>query len=261
MNKELKRHIEMTQADGQPMLSLNISQAASYVKEALKGKGRLKANENSKKRRKFYHQIHWLKVGVVGIYMSIAVFEKPSWCEDLNYNYTCEARLENGEIATLPMSNLPKFPQVISHSIELFCIVFLAAIVIYRMSFIVESPTAKLRRYCILLLIVVSVIDNIQVIMTFDRVFVAHFIRPLLFILFVRAVRESFRKIYLVVKDAFPVLLLIIGHVLFFGWLGALLFENSPEFSTISTSIWTSFILLTITNFPDIMLRMYSESQ
>lgn len=62
--------------------------------------------------------------------------------------------------------------------------------------------------------------------------------------------------------DAKAVLLLIILHIVFFGWLGTVLFEGSAErevyFNNISNACWHMLILLTTANFPDVMMPAYS---
>ena len=49
-------------------------------------------------------------------------------------------------------------------------------------------------------LISIALIDNIAVIVTNTRVYVADYLRAVIFIVFVRSVRESFRRIYDVLK-------------------------------------------------------------
>jgi len=80
-------------------------------------------------------------------------------------------------------------------------------------------------------------------------------------IIFIRSLRESIRRIVLVVSDSKEILLLIIAYNLFFGWIGTILFRGTQEgeqyFPNLTEGCWNLLILLTTANFPDIMLPAY----
>lgn len=54
-------------------------------------------------------------------------------------------------------------------------------------------------------------------------------------------------------------------YILYFAWLGTRLFKGTIEgveyFSTYGLSCWNLLVLLTTTNFPDIMLPAYEENR
>ena len=63
-------------------------------------------------------------------------------------------------------------------------------------------------------------------------------------------------------KDALSVILLIILHILFFGWMGTILFANSAEeeayFNGLDNAFWYMLVLLTTANYPDVMMPAYA---
>jgi hypothetical protein len=67
------------------------------------------------------------------------------------------------------------------------------------------------------------------------------------------------------VKAAFGIFVLIALHIIFFAMVGMILFAGSAEgiayYDTMQTSLWNMVILLTTTNFPDMMLPAYCNNR
>ena len=57
----------------------------------------------------------------------------------------------------------------------------------------------------------------------------SRFIRILLIIVFIRALRESIKRIVLVVYDSKEILLLLVAYNVFFAWIGIILFKGTQE--------------------------------
>jgi hypothetical protein len=113
-------------------------------------------------------------------------------------------------------------------------------------------------------LTVLAVIDMILAI-AFDRApFYSQFIRVMLFIIFVRALREALKRVALVIYDSKEILMLTIAYVIIFGWIGFRLFRGTQQgeayFPTLSEGIWSLLILLTTANFPDVMMPSFRQS-
>lgn len=87
------------------------------------------------------------------------------------------------------------------------------------------------------------------------------FIRAILIIMFIRSLRESIKRICLVVYDSKEILILLLFYIIFFAWIGTRLFRGTQEgeayFSSLSEAVWNLLILLTTANFPDIMIPAY----
>jgi hypothetical protein len=65
-----------------------------------------------------------------------------------------------------------------------------------------------------------------------------------------------------VVNDAKEVMILLILNVLFFSWMGTVLFEGTVEgekyFSTLGNGVWHMLVLMTTANYPDVMMPAYA---
>lgn len=93
----------------------------------------------------------------------------------------------------------------------------------------------------------------------------AVFNRLIFMLILVRSIRETFRRFIYVMYDSIQMIGFITMYVLFFGFLGMRIFEGTVEgvsyFSTYVDSIFNMLVLLTTTNYPDIMLPAYSTNR
>jgi two pore calcium channel protein, plant len=101
--------------------------------------------------------------------------------------------------------------------------------------------------------------------MSFDLApFFSQYIRVILFIIFIRALREALKRVALVIYDSKEILMFIIAYIIIFGWIGHRLFRGTQQgeayFSSLSESIWSLMVLLTTANFPDVMMPSYRQS-
>lgn len=74
---------------------------------------------------------------------------------------------------------------------------------------------------------IISIVDIIVAMIRYEKMYIAIFIRPILFILLVRGLREMILRIMEVVWDSKAILVLMISYVLFFGWAGYRLFRGT----------------------------------
>mmetsp|Transcript_34366 Transcript_34366/g.60229 ORF Transcript_34366/g.60229 Transcript_34366/m.60229 type:complete len:654 (-) Transcript_34366:1428-3389(-) len=240
---------------------LRVHQAALYIRSAVKAQRRYQAPAGHEEKSVLIKRIDFIRpLALIG-YLSISFFEKPSWCHDDSYDFDCTVH-SHGRDHHVPMSSFPKLPQRVLHSFEILFILTLAIMEMIRVSFRRNTKTSLIRCGLIQGLSFLAICDNIQVIVTQGNLYFAQFIRPLIFLLIVRAVREVFLRIYYVLAEAKAVIGLLVLHVAIFSWVGKILFKNTAEgdlyFSSYTEALFNMFILLTNSNFPDIMLPVFA---
>ena len=91
------------------------------------------------------------------------------------------------------------------------------------------------------------------------------FIRPVLFTLTVRSVKSFWRRYISVIKGSLPMVIFIMIYVFYFAWMGNRLFAGTIEgvetFSNLNDSFFYMFVLLTTSNYPDVMLPSYGQQR
>jgi len=87
------------------------------------------------------------------------------------------------------------------------------------------------------------------------------FIRPLYLVVITRLIREYVIRYMLVMRDTLPMVVFILIYILFFSWMGERIFSGTLEgvqyFGSFPDAFFNMFILMTTSNFPDIMLPAY----
>jgi two pore calcium channel protein len=135
----------------------------------------------------------------------------------------------------------------------------------YRNLFARVTTTAVIRLLLLSILCLGGIADNLIVIYTYDVTYFSQFARPFVFFLFMRSVRETIVKMIHVVWDSKGVIGLLIMLLLFYSGIGMVLYKDSDEgklyFSSFGEAFWNMLILLTSTNFPDVMLPVYQQNR
>ena len=115
----------------------------------------------------------------------------------------------------------------------------------------------------------VSLVDIILLVMILNPVlkmgypypWIAAFIRPIYMVSTIRIIREYWKRYWLVMCDSTPMVLFIIVYILYFSWMGQRLFSGTLEgvqyFSTFGDSCFNMLVLMTTSNYPDVMLPSY----
>ena len=91
------------------------------------------------------------------------------------------------------------------------------------------------------------------------------FIRPVLMTLIIRTIRAFWGRYLIVIKGSLPMVLFIITYVFYFSWMGNRLFSGTIEgvqsFSTLPDAFFYMVVLLTTSNYPDVMMPSYSDNR
>jgi hypothetical protein len=93
----------------------------------------------------------------------------------------------------------------------------------------------------------------------------AAFIRPFYIVASIGLLRDYWWRYLLVMAESLPMVIFIIVYVLYFSWMGMCLFSGTLEgttyFNNYANSVFNMLVLLTTSNFPDIMLPAYQISR
>lgn len=204
-----------------------------------------------------YRRFYFMKHVVLVLYVAMAFFEIPTWCldrEDIKDYVYCDYEI-------YPNSGLPKLPLLVSGLLEIWFLSILLFFTYFRRTFKIPSYNSKVREVVQTTLTIAAMLD-IGLAMIMSRgTFFSKFIRVALIVVFIRSLRESLKRIALVVYDSKEIMMLLVSYILFFGWIATRLFRGTQEgekyFPNLSEGCWSLLILLTTANFPDIMLPAY----
>jgi len=84
-----------------------------------------------------------------------------------------------------------------------------------------------------------------------------------IWLFYIRALRESWKRILFVVWDSIQILFILIAYILFFSVIAYILFSGSTYhdpaeyFKDIPTTIFNMFVLFTTSNYPDILFPFW----
>jgi two pore calcium channel protein 1 len=90
-------------------------------------------------------------------------------------------------------------------------------------------------------------------------------IRPLYLIVSIRLLREYVKRYLYVIQDSLPMVLFTVVYILYFSGMGQRLFSGTLEgvqfFDSFGNSFFNMLVLMTTSNFPDIMLPAYQRNR
>ena len=162
-------------------------------------------------------------------------------------------------------SNIPKFKPVVTATLDIICLIYLSMFRFYKLTW--SSKPTKIRiiqNWIFGGVVIVCVFSSIICAVLFEYAIVNNMLRPVVVFLFFSSVRTNLLLIWHDFKDSFIILTTIFVFILFFASLGLFMFQGgftgTTEFSSINESYYTMVMLLTDTNFPDVMLLAYMDS-
>jgi len=150
---------------------------------------------------------------------------------------------------------IPYLNNSINRLIEIFILLFFTMALIYytKVKLKYRSISSKIRICIIFLCFAVCFLDNLLALINNNFPMFNFIFRGILIILLSRKLREEWRKIILVIYFTRSIFFILFFCVIVFALLGHQLFIG--EFSHIYTSIDAMFVIITTSNFPDIMLK------
>lgn len=193
------------------------------------------------------HNLELLRTCALLVYMALALFEQPTWCF-------------RAECPTMPDSDIPKLPVDASLAVEAACLLaFLFADVFPKLlAKSVQRATwqGKLRAlvtmypwlFFKLAALFFSLADVFSSFGADSKIRVSALLRPCIFVSMVVSVRRVFAVVLRSVLSVGDIMLLILFLILYFSWLGLLLFQGNderPYFGTYGRSVSAMQIALT----------------
>jgi len=100
---------------------------------------------------------------------------------------------------------------------------------------------------------------------SYNYAWISASLRPIYLLFSIRMLRENCISYFFVVKDTVAMVLFIIIYIMYFAWMGQRLFSGTLEgiqfFGSFQDAFFNMLVLMTTSNFPDIMLPAYQRSR
>ena len=255
-------------------LDERIERAAAYVHDALAGRFRgvhwALGSQSRIRAQRLLRGLRSARLLNILVYLANPFFEMPSWCY---------ARRKCGNPEEVMRGGMPEAPIGVTQAIELVCIGFFAAemgLKSYCMSprTFFASPWHVIQLLLLVFncsIVLLQIFTSAQDDKLLDRPeagvfdYINPLLRPLFLVAISRSVRRSARSFIRVLPHIADLIYMMILLLLSFALLGAILFgfgsgkEMEEQFGSVAHSLQTMFILLTTSNFPDVMLPVYQH--
>lgn len=210
---------------------------------------------------RFRKKMKPLTVLIKTIYLGLAFFEIPSWCLNRSRTYCLERQ-------GMYSWGIPELPFQASNAIDIFCLIYLAQCFCHRHWSLGNASRRRCWHVLRILLVLLALVDcGVAVFNTVGIVpgsfRVCRVRRPLILMCATKFLRRTLNRLWLAFLDFWTVLASLALCVIFFVWLGLVIFARSKEgqdhFTDWSTSLASLWILFTTANFPDVMIDGYNN--
>lgn len=245
----------------------------SIIDKGIKRREQYKTGERAKFWRKVYHYCKPLKVLALTFYILVSQLEQPAFCvhllqagtEDFN-PATC-----NNSAGDYTNFNWPKLRPGVTRPLEMFALavmLFLQWAHFQYREFDRGSLWAwrgqialTIASYCSMVLNLV--LEQMQQTRAFP--WGCAFARPFILLAQFRTLRQYMVRYVKVMFDSMPMGIFIFGYVIYYSWMGQKLFAGTLQgvlyMEDFGDSFFNMFVLMTTSNYPDIMLPAYGENR
>ena len=243
-----------------------VLRAAMFVRDALRGRfqgaawGAGASGRARVQAKRLFNRLHVLRHANLGLYLALPFFERPSWCVP-------KTSCVNQDGLPVPVSNLPVLPAVWGALLELLVISLFCVEMVLKRRYLGTARFFRDPWHVVQLLLLTAALAAALVAMcgggggSLTSSLVLPLLRPMIFVVLSRRVRNAFVSLLRVVPAFADCVLLLTLLVGFFSMLGLLLFDGTAEgeaqFSDLPTGALSLLVLLTTANFPDVMLPAY----
>jgi len=240
------------------------------IDRGIKNKKRMINTESARRHYAIYKQVKFIQILSLVCYVCITFFERPAWCIN-NPEITCPSHCDTScdfKEGIYANSGTPKLEPLATHIIEVVLLLTLLWFTYWKRFYKHPNRVSRIFEWIQLGLTLVSLLDIIlseALYPTYKYPIVAAFIRPILLVLLVRSIRETWRRFGYVIIDSAHMVLFLACFILYFAWLGQRIFKGSLEgvqnYDGYFDSCFYLLVLLTTANFPNYMLPAYKENR
>ena len=120
----------------------------------------------------------------------------------------------------------------------------------------------KLMNWLLAIVVALCIASNVRGVLEYDFTYVNSLMHPVVIVLFFPSIRANLRIVLIDFKDSFMILSCIIVMILYFAAFGMYIYQGTFEgyttFDTLGDGYYELLLLITTTNFPDVMLFAYN---
>ena len=120
-------------------------------------------------------------------------------------------------------------PEILENVVEILLLLAIIFFDYLKLKFKRKSSTNKVRHRLIFVLAVIAIINNLIAIFTGWPSFLSDFIRPVIFSIQSRSVREGWKRYILMMWDSRDMIFFIAAFISFYSWIGFRVFTGTSE--------------------------------
>ena len=210
-------------------------------------------------------------VTIVIYYLIEPYFETPDWC--LRYFKQEHAPPVDGVFVQcqeaysgiIKYSDLPKLIPIVCSTVDLLCLVSLCLYRMYKQKWRKLGQWDQIRNWVFLTIMLICSADLIRAALFYHYPYVNNLCRPWVCIIFFSSIRQNLKSVVYDFKDSFIILSCIfLLYIAYFSAIGFFFLEGTFQgyaiFETYGDTFYELVVLITTSNFPDIMLLAYYAS-
>lgn len=153
---------------------------------------------------------------------------------------------------------------IICSSLDLFCLLNLGIYRMYKQKWRKLSRWDKFRNYFFMGIMIICSCDVIRAAVLYTYPYVNNLCRPWVCIIFFSSIRQNLKSVLFDFKDSLIILSCIFLYICYFAAIGFFILEGTfqgfSDFDTYGDTFYQLIVLITTSNFPDIMLQAYYTS-
>jgi len=147
---------------------------------------------------------------------------------------------------------------------DFLCIGYLAFFLLHKLKWREMNKKENLATAVVLFLMFVSLLDTVFSIVLQNQSFIANLLRPFICCAMLPNIKDNLTAVIYDLKESITILVIIFSFIFYFTLFGYFVFARSfggsIVFPDIGTGYYNMIILLTTSNFPDVMLPSYSNN-